>query len=72
MRLCQLRLSQYAEFDGCMKASNVSKVSQTHNAIVVAVPQQHGSVVAGRAVQVQDECVGAVLLATDVGDVVPD
>lgn len=55
-----------------MKDSNVSEVSQTHNAVVVAVPQQHGSIVAGRAVQVQHECVCTVLLATDVGDMVPD
>lgn len=65
-------MSQYAVFVGHVKASNVSEVSQTHNAVVVAVPQQHGAIVAGWAVQVQDERVCAVLLAADVGDVVPD
>ena len=46
-------------------------VCSTHDAIVVAVPEQHGAVVAGGAVEVEDQGVSAVLLTTDVGDVVP-
>lgn len=44
----------------------------THNAVVIAVPEQHGAVVACGAVQVQNQRIHTVLLPADVGNVIPD
>lgn len=44
----------------------------THDAIVVAVPEQHGPIITCGAVEIKHKGIGAVLLAADIGDMVPD
>lgn len=45
-------------------------VNESHNAVEIGVPQQHGAVVARRRVQVKNQRVCAVLLPADVRDMV--
>lgn len=51
---------------------NVYSDAHTHNAVVIAVPKQHGAVVARGAVQVQNQRIHTVLLSAYVGNVISD
>lgn len=46
--------------------------AHTYNAVVIAVPEEHGAVVTCGAAQVQNQSICTVLLSTDIRNVIPD
>lgn len=58
--------------NNCVQVVLGVRVSESHNAVEIGVPQQHGAVVACWRVQVKNQRICAVLLPADVRDVVAD